>query len=130
MYRALTRGIQITVTPQYLPERSSPEDSRYFWAYRIEILNLSADRVQLRTRYWHITDETGQVQEVRGSGVVGEQPVLEPGGAFEYTSGCPLNTPTGIMVGHYVMVTDREESFQAEIPAFSLDSPNARRTMN
>jgi ApaG protein len=130
MYRALTRGIQVTVTPQYMPERSEPEERRYFWAYRVEILNLSPDRVQLRTRYWRITDQNGLVQEVTGPGVVGEQPVLEPGGAFDYTSGCPLTTPTGIMVGHYVMVNDRGESFEAAIPAFSLDVPAAKRTLN
>jgi ApaG protein len=130
MYRALTRGIQVTVTPDYMPERSSPEENRYFWAYHIEILNLSVDRVQLRTRHWHITDQNGQVQEVTGPGVVGEQPVLEPGGAFEYTSGCPLTTPTGIMVGYYVMENDRDETFRVEIPAFSLDSPGAKRTLN
>lgn len=130
MYRALTQGIQITVTPEYLPERSEPDDSQFFWAYHIEILNLSGERVQLRSRYWQITDEHGKVHEVRGAGVVGEQPVIEPGAAFEYTSGCPLTTPTGIMVGHYLMVTERNDSFQAAIPAFSLDSPHAHRTMN
>jgi ApaG protein len=130
MYRAVTRGIQITVTPQFMPERSEPDESQYFWAYQVEVLNLSGERVQLRSRYWRITDENGKEQEVRGPGVVGEQPVIEPGAAFEYTSGCPLTTPTGIMVGHYVMVTERNESFLAEIPAFSLDSPDAHRTVN
>ncbi len=130
MYRAITRGIQITVQPQFMPERSDPEDNQFFWAYRVEIVNLSPDTVQLRTRYWHITDENGQVQEVRGAGVVGEQPIIEPGAAYTYTSGCPLTTPTGIMVGHYVMVTERNEAFQAAIPAFSLDSPHGRRSVN
>lgn len=130
MYRALTRGIQITVTPEYLPERSDPDEGQFFWTYHVEILNLSGERVQLRARYWRITDEHGQIQEVRGSGVVGEQPVIEPGAAFEYTSGCPLTTPTGIMVGHYLMMTERNENFQAEIPAFSLDSPYGNRTVN
>lgn len=130
MYRAITRGIQITVQPQFVPERSDPDDSQFFWTYRVEIVNLSPDTVQLRTRYWRITDEHGRVQEVRGAGVVGEQPIIEPGGAFTYTSGCPLTTPAGIMVGHYVMVTDRNDVFEAEIPAFSLDSPHGRRTVN
>lgn len=130
MYRAITRGIQITVQPQFLPERSDPDSNQFFWAYRIEIVNLSPDTVQLRTRYWRITDGRGQVQEVRGPGVVGEQPIIEPGGAFSYTSGCPLTTPSGIMAGHYVMVTERDTVFEAEIPAFSLDSPHARRTVN
>jgi uncharacterized protein affecting Mg2+/Co2+ transport len=87
MYRAVTRGIQVTVTPEYLPERSEPDEGQYFWAYRVEILNLSGERVQLRARYWRITDERGKTHEVRGPGVVGEQPVIESGAAFEYTSG-------------------------------------------
>ncbi|KAF0127898.1 MAG: ApaG protein [Xanthobacteraceae bacterium] len=130
MYRALTRGIQVTVTPEYMPERSDPDERQFFWTYHVEVLNLSGERVQLRARYWNITDENGHVQEVRGAGVVGEQPVIEPGAAFEYVSGCPLTTPTGIMVGHYLMISERNETFQAEIPAFSLDSPFANRTVN
>ena len=130
MYRALTRGIQVTVTPEYMPERSDPEERQFFWTYHVEILNLCGERVQLRSRYWNITDENGHTQEVQGAGVVGEQPVIEPGAAFEYTSGCPLTTPTGIMVGHYLMINERNETFQAEIPAFSLDSPFTNRTVN
>lgn len=130
MYSAVTRGIRITVTPQFVPERSSPDENHFFWTYTVEIVNLSPDRVQLRTRYWRITDGVGQTQEVRGAGVVGEQPVLEPGAAFEYTSGCPLSTPTGIMAGHYGMTTDAGEVFTAEIPPFSLDSPHAAYTIN
>ncbi|MGQ3353382.1 MAG: Co2+/Mg2+ efflux protein ApaG [Phreatobacter sp.] len=130
MYRALTRGIQVTVTPEFVPERSEPDEGQFFWTYHVEVLNLSGERVQLRARYWRITDEHGRVQEVRGPGVVGEQPVIEPGAAFEYTSGCPLTTPTGIMAGHYLMISERNETFQAEIPPFSLDSPFANRTVN
>ena len=130
MYRALTRGIQVTVTPEFLPDRSEPDSNQFFWAYHVEIMNLSGERVQLRARYWRITDEIGRLQEVRGPGVVGEQPIIEPGAAFEYSSGCPLTTPTGIMAGHYLMVSERNETFHAEIPAFSLDSPFAHRTVN
>jgi ApaG protein len=130
MYRALTRGIQVTVTPEFLPDRSEPDQNQFFWAYHVEILNLSGERVQLRARYWRITDEHGRLQEVRGPGVVGEQPVIEPGAAFEYSSGCPLTTPTGIMAGHYLMVSERNDTFHVEIPAFSLDSPFAHRTVN
>lgn len=130
MYSAVTRSIRVTVTPRYMAEESSPETSRFFWAYTVEIANLSPERVQLRRRYWRITDEHGMVQEVRGAGVVGEQPIIEPGGAFEYTSGCPLTTPTGIMEGHYTMVNGMGEDFPVTIPAFSLDSPFMHRTVN
>ena len=99
--KAVTRGISVTVTPRYMPEESSPEQGRYFFAYTVEIINGSLDRVQLRSRYWKITDERGHVQEVRGAGVVGEQPVLGPGESFSYTSGCPLPTPSGTMQGTY-----------------------------
>lgn len=130
MYRATTRAIQVTVTPQFLPERSSAAENHYFWAYTIEIANLGSDPVQLETRYWRITDALGRLQEVRGAGVVGEQPVLQPGQSFEYTSGVPLNTPSGFMVGSYGMVNAKGERFTIEIPAFSLDSPSAVRTVN
>jgi ApaG protein len=130
MYRAVTRGIQVTVTPSYLADRSSPEDSRYFWAYTIEIVNLGKVTVQLKTRHWKITDAQGHVQEVRGPGVVGEQPVLKPGERFEYTSGVPLTTPTGMMSGTYQMVAENGERFDAEIPAFSLDSPHIARILH
>ena len=90
MYRAVTRQIEVIVEPNFLPERSSPEDGRFFWAYTIAIVNAGTQTVQLKTRYWIITDGTGRSQEVRGEGVVGEQPVLEPGERFEYTSGVPF----------------------------------------
>ena len=130
MYRAVTRNIAVTVSPRFMPERSSSEDSRYFWAYKIEIRNHGDTTVQLKTRRWIITDAIGHRQEVRGAGVVGEEPVLEPGAAFEYESGVPLPTPSGFMVGAYGMVTLDGERFEIEIPAFSLDSPDARRTIN
>lgn len=130
MYRATTRKIQVTVTPRFLPERSSAEQGQYFWAYTIEIVNLGAETVQLRTRHWRITDALGRLQEVRGAGVVGEQPILEPGGSFEYTSGVPLTTPSGFMTGNYGMVTADGKAFDIEIPSFSLDSPSETRIIN
>jgi ApaG protein len=130
MYRAITRDIQVTVTPKYLDERSSAEGHQYFWAYTVSIDNLGDTTVQLKARYWHITDQLGRVQEVSGIGVVGEQPVLQPGGSYEYTSGVPLPTPTGVMAGRYQMETDSGEMFWVDIPAFSLDSPHIRRVIN
>lgn len=130
MYRALTRGIQVTVKPEYLADKSSPDQDRYFWAYTIEIKNLGDITVQLKTRHWRITDAHGHVQEVRGPGVVGEQPTLKPGERFEYTSGVPLNTPTGLMAGTYQMVAEDGERFDAEVPAFSLDSPHIARVLH
>lgn len=130
MYRATTRNIQVTVTPRYLSDRSSPERGHFFWSYTIEIANNGRNSVQLRTRYWHITDAMGRVQEVRGAGVVGEEPVIGPGESFEYTSGVPLPTPSGFMTGSYGIETEEGERFDIEIPAFSLDSPEGRRTLN
>jgi ApaG protein len=123
MYKETTRSITITVMPTYLDDQSSPEESHYVWKYHIRIENHGDDIVQLRTRYWRITDSMGRVQEVRGPGVVGEQPVLKPGDAYEYTSGTPLPTPSGIMVGTYQMETPEGEKFDVRVPAFSLDSP-------
>lgn len=130
MYKAVTRGISVTVTPRYMPEESSPDQGRYFFAYTVEIINTSLERVQLRARYWKITDEHGRVQEVRGAGVVGEEPVLGPGESYSYTSGCPLTTPSGTMQGRYVMETAGGETFSAEIPAFSLDVPRTTRVLH
>ncbi len=130
MYRTVTRNIEVTVTPRYLPERSSPENGHFFWAYTIEISNLGTETVQLKTRIWNITDALGREQEVRGAGVVGEEPILGPGETFEYTSGVPLQTPSGFMVGSYGMITADGEPFEIDIPAFSLDSADGRRTIN
>jgi ApaG protein len=130
MYRAVTRNIEVSVTPEYLSERSAPDRGEYFWAYTIEITNRGAEAVQLRTRHWRITDASGRRQEVRGAGVVGKQPVLKPGESFEYTSGVPLPTPSGFMTGTYGMVSAAGEPFEIEIPTFSLDSPEGRRTIN
>ena len=127
-YTETTRAIVVSVRPVYLEDESAPEDDRHVWAYHVHVENRSRDRVQLINRYWRITDALGQVQEVRGVGVVGEQPVLEPGEAFAYTSGVPLSTPSGIMVGCYEMEGREGVRFKVAIPAFSLDSPfeNAR----
>ena len=129
-YRAVTRDITVTVSPRFMSDRSAPEKGQFFWAYTIEISNNSGETVQLKTRYWHITDSTGRVQEVRGAGVVGEEPIIPPGESFEYTSGVPLQTPSGFMVGSYGMVSDSGDHFDIEIPAFSLDSSYASRTIN
>jgi len=130
MYRALTLDIEVLVEPYYLEEQSDPDDSRYVWGYRIVISNHSAKTVRLTHRYWHITDQNGQVDEVSGPGVVGEQPHLAPGDTYEYASGCPLDTPSGMMHGTYRMETDDGDAFDVEIPAFSLDSPGMVRTLN
>jgi len=130
MYRSVTRKIEVTVTPRFVSERSSPSNGYYFWAYTIDITNLGGETVQLKTRHWRITDANGRLQEVRGAGVVGEEPVLKPGETFNYTSGVPLQTPSGFMVGTYGMITDNGEKFDIDIPAFSLDCSYAERTIN
>lgn len=130
MYTAVTRDIQITVMPQYLADQSDPEESRYVWAYTIEVTNLGRRTVQLVARHWVITDASGKVETVSGLGVVGEQPVLNPGETFRYTSGCPLSTSSGVMQGHYRMIDDAGAAFDVEIPAFSLDCPQAKRVLN
>jgi ApaG protein len=130
MYSAVTRGIEVRVEPFYLADRSDPDESRYVWAYRISIDNQSEAAVKLVSRYWHITDGKGRVEEVRGPGVVGEQPELNPGDSYNYTSGCPLTTPSGIMVGRYTMRRKDGETFDVAIPAFSLDLPDMRRVVN
>src|ERR1700720_2324410 len=130
MYRAVTRQIVVTVEPNFLPDRSSVEKSQYFWSYTIVITNSGAETVQLRTRHWIITDALGRQQEVRGEGVIGEQPVLAPGEHFEYTSGVPLQTASGFMTGRYQMVSESGELFEIEVPTFSLDSPDSKRVLN
>ncbi len=130
MYRAITGNIEVTVEPFYLEQQSEPDESRYVWAYRVTIINNSEDTVQLQSRYWHITDANGTVEEVRGPGVVGEQPILNPGDSYQYSSGCPLTTPSGIMIGRYQMETQEGQAFEIDIPAFSLDIPGKSRTVN
>jgi ApaG protein len=130
MYEETTRGIRIVVKPKYLESQSRPDDDHFVWAYTITIENRGSDTVTLRSRYWKITDARGKVQEVKGAGVVGEQPTLKPGQAFEYTSGAPLATPSGFMVGAYQMETSGGEYFNVAIPAFSLDSPHTPKRIN
>jgi ApaG protein len=130
MYRAITRQIEVTVLPNFMPERSSTEKRQYFWSYTVVITNTGQETVQLRTRHWIITDATGHRQEVRGEGVVGEQPVLAPGERFEYTSGVPLQTASGFMTGRYQMESASGERFEVNVPTFSLDSPDSKRTLN
>ena len=130
MYSETTRSIKVTVKPFYLDQHSSPADGHYVWAYHVRIENCGDETVQLRNRHWEITDSVGRRQEVRGPGVVGEQPVLDPGESFEYTSGTPLPTPSGIMVGTYEMETRTGECFSVRIPAFSLDSPHQPVRLN
>jgi len=130
MYEAVTHRVKVTVEPTFEPERSDPDERRYFWRYAIEIANLGDRPVTLMERHWRITDADGRQQEVRGPGVVGEQPTIQPGEAFQYTSGCPLTTPSGMMVGEYQMVDSDGRSFKVSIPAFSLDSPDGKRVLN
>jgi ApaG protein len=123
-YVAITRGIVVSVETAYLEANSSPGDSQYLWAYRVTIENQGRETVQLRSRHWMITNARGEYTEVKGPGVVGEQPLLKPGESYAYTSGAPLNTPSGMMGGSYQMESDSGEWFDIEIPTFSLDKPN------
>ncbi len=130
MYEAVTRGIRVRVTPTYLEDRSTPADSYFFWAYTVDIFNEGGEPVQLRSRVWKIVDGAGHMEEVRGPGVVGQTPLIGPGESFNYTSGCPLKTPSGIMSGSYQMANSSGSMFDIAIPAFSLDSPYAIRSLN
>ncbi len=129
-YEAVTHDIRVAVEPKFLADQSSPQHSHYVWAYSVEIENLGLRPVQLINRYWCITDANGRREEVRGPGVVGEQPLIEPGRRFEYTSGAPLKTPSGIMSGRYEMDDRNGGRFEVEIPAFSLDSPHQTIQLN
>jgi ApaG protein len=130
IYHAVTRGISVSVTPAFLAERSAPAQGQFFWAYTIDITNETDGTVQLLTRHWTITDAFGNVQDVRGEGVIGQQPEIGPGSSFTYTSGCPLTTPEGSMEGSYGMVDARGQRFDVIIPLFALDSPLVRRTLH
>jgi ApaG protein len=128
MYEQETAGLVVRVVPQFVPERSAPDERRYVWAYTIEIENQGDKVVQLLSRYWRITDENGLTEEVRGEGVIGQQPVIAPGASFRYTSAAPLAAPSGMMHGAYSMLRDDGERFDIAVPAFALDSPyNIRR---
>jgi ApaG protein len=118
------------VEPIYLSDQSAPEDDYYVWAYKVEIENKGAETVQIRSRFWRITDSFGRTQESRGLGVVGEQPVIKPGEKFEYTSGTPLTAPSGMMGGNYQVQTTAGDLFEVEIPMFSLDSPHDIKRMH
>lgn len=130
MFRATTRDITVTVEPSYLSAESDPQAGRWIFAYRVVIENGGAASVQLLSRVWHITDGRGHRREVSGRGVIGQQPAIPPGGRFEYTSGCPLETPTGIMEGRYQMIDEAGRLFDVAIPAFPLDLPDAPRVLN
>jgi ApaG protein len=130
MYEAVTHRVKVTVEPAFDPERSDPDEGRYFWRYSIEIANLGDKPVTLMERYWRITDADGRQQQVRGPGVIGVQPKIEPGKTFRYVSGCPLTTSSGMMAGEYMMVDPEGRSFLVSIPAFSLDSPAGKRVLN
>ena len=130
MYEETTRGVRVTVKPVYLDGHSQPERNHFVWAYQVRIANEGTEIVQLLTRHWKITDGLGRLQEVQGPGVVGEQPVLRPGESFEYASGTPLSTPSGIMSGSYQMKAESGETFDAAVPAFSLDSPYEAQRAN
>jgi ApaG protein len=127
---AITRGIAVTVEPTYLEAKSTPGSSQYFWAYRVTIENQGRETVQLRSRHWMITNARGEYTEVKGPGVIGEQPFLKPGESYSYMSGALLNTPSGMMGGSYQMESDKDEQFDIEIPTFSLDSTNQDVSLN
>ena len=129
-YESVTDGIRIRVEPVYVDDQSSPDEGYFFWAYTVHISNGGDTKVRLRSRVWQITDAEGRTEEVRGEGVVGQTPTIEPGQSFSYTSGCPLQTPSGIMVGSYQMESESGQLFDVAIPAFSLDSPFSVRTVN
>ena len=129
-YERTTNDISVTVVPEYLQDRSRPDDSYFVWAYTVTIVNNGQRTVTLKTRYWKIIDSQGRVQEVRGEGVVGEQPTLQPGMSFRYTSGAPLPTSSGFMSGAYQMETEDGIPIKVDIPAFSLDSPGPARPVH
>lgn len=130
MYCTSTHDIEVAVEPRFLEEHSDPSERRWVWAYTVEVRNNSGQPVRLRARHWRITDANGQTEEVRGPGVVGEQPIIAPGRSYRYTSGCPLTTPSGIMVGEYEMEGSDGDRFEVAIPAFSLDVPDEPRALN
>jgi len=126
-YEAITRGVTVRVSVTYLPDQSEPAHGRWFWAYHIRIENDGDGAVQLLTRHWIITDGRGGQEEVRGDGVVGDQPMIDPGESYDYVSGCPLKTPSGSMEGSYGMIDADGTPFEIAIPAFLLQSPATAR---
>jgi ApaG protein len=130
MYEQETSGMVVRVAPQFLPEESAPDEGRFVWAYTIEIENRSTDSVQLLSRFWRITDENGLTQEVRGPGVIGQQPIIGPGQSFRYTIAAPLAAPSGVMGGAYSMQRENGEAFDVAVPLFALDSPHISKLAN
>jgi len=130
MYEAVTQKVRVRVEPQFLEDQSSPDEDYFFWAYTVEIANESEESIQLKSRHWQITNARGLTEDVRGPGVVGQTPVIGPGESFSYTSGCPLETPSGIMVGRYEMTRESGDLFEVAVPAFSLDSPFEVHSVN
>jgi ApaG protein len=130
MFEEITRDIRVAVEPSFLEDQSEPGAGRFVWAYRVTIENLGRETVQLISRYWRITDSRGQTREVRGPGVVGEQPTIGPGESFQYSSGTPLDTPSGFMTGSYSMRSAAGENFEIVIPLFVLDSPYQARQVH
>ena len=129
-YSAITDAIEVIAEPMFRHDQSDPDNRRWFWSYRITIINRSNLTVQLQSRYWKIMDANGRIEEVRGPGVVGEQPVLRPDDSYQYMSGCPLSTPSGSMEGHYEMIDTEGAIHHIGIPAFSLDLPVQKRVLN
>ena len=130
MYEKTTRNLTVFVEPQYLENQSNPDEGKFVWSYTIIVRNIGSETVKLLNRHWIITDGLGRKQEVRGDGVVGQQPVLRPNSQFQYTSGCPLSTPSGVMEGSYGMINEKSERFDIAIPAFSLDCPHDKHSVN
>lgn len=130
LYKATTHSVEVTAEPWYRPDLSDAASGRHVWSYRITIVNQSNHSIQLVSRYWRIIDESGRIEEVRGPGVVGEQPILGPDDSYQYVSGCPLHTQSGTMEGHYDMLDDGGNAFRVVIPAFSLDLPGKQRILN
>jgi len=129
-YTKETKNIRVSVKTDFLSDQSNAESKIWVWSYHILIENNGNDIVQLVDRYWKITDETGHIKEVKGSGVIGRQPSIKPGESFEYSSGTPLNKPSGFMFGNYRMINENNESFFIDVPLFSLDIPTIKKILN
>jgi ApaG protein len=129
-YTKITKNIRVSVKTDFLSDQSDVENKLWVWSYHILIENNGNNTVQLVDRYWKITDETGHVKEVNGSGVIGRQPSIKPGESFEYSSGTPLNKPSGFMFGNYKMINEKNESFFIDVPIFSLDIPSIKKILN
>lgn len=123
LFEKVTHSIRVAIYTHYLAEQSDPETNKYVWAYQVSISNEGQETVQLLNRYWHITDSTGEIKEVRGEGVVGERPTIKPGDIYRYTSGTPLKSSSGFMTGSYEMIGEAGELFDVDVPTFPLDTP-------